>query len=113
MTSSFIAGKRDVRPDPEMIKAITDWPVPVNVKGLRMFLGYRRTTKIFTQLCRSDSASFFFVEEKCKVVMAADCQRSFESIEQQRLMQSPIVAIADRDKPFMWSVTPPILQSAV
>ena len=30
-----IVGKYGVRPDPEKIKAITDWPVPVDVKGLR------------------------------------------------------------------------------
>ncbi|CAI5711466.1 unnamed protein product [Peronospora effusa] len=35
----LIVGKKDVRPDPEKIKAITDWPVPVDVKGLRKFPG--------------------------------------------------------------------------
>uniref|UniRef100_A0AAV1UH48 Reverse transcriptase domain-containing protein n=2 Tax=Peronospora matthiolae TaxID=2874970 RepID=A0AAV1UH48_9STRA len=34
-----IVGKNGVRPDPENIKAISDWPVPVDVKGLRKFLG--------------------------------------------------------------------------
>ena len=34
-----IDGKHSVRPDPEKIKAITNWPVPVNVKGLTKFLG--------------------------------------------------------------------------
>uniref|UniRef100_A0AAV1TTU3 Uncharacterized protein n=1 Tax=Peronospora matthiolae TaxID=2874970 RepID=A0AAV1TTU3_9STRA len=34
-----IVGKNGVRPDPEKIKAISDWPVPVDVKGLRKFLG--------------------------------------------------------------------------
>ena len=34
-----IVGKHSVRPDPETIKAITDWPVPVDVKGLRKRLG--------------------------------------------------------------------------
>ena len=38
-----IVGKHGIRPDPEKIKAITDWPVPVDVKGLRKFLGQRRT----------------------------------------------------------------------
>ena len=33
-----IVGTTGVRPDPEKIKAITDWPVPVDVKGLRKFL---------------------------------------------------------------------------
>uniref|UniRef100_A0AAV1USY1 Reverse transcriptase domain-containing protein n=1 Tax=Peronospora matthiolae TaxID=2874970 RepID=A0AAV1USY1_9STRA len=36
---SFIVGKNGVRPDPEKIKAISDWPVPVDVKELRKFLG--------------------------------------------------------------------------
>ena len=34
-----IVGKHGVRPDPEKIKAITDWPVPTDIKGLRKFLG--------------------------------------------------------------------------
>ena len=34
-----IVGKHCVLPDPEKIKAITYWPVPVDVKGLRKFLG--------------------------------------------------------------------------
>ena len=34
-----IVGKHRVRPDPEKIKAITDWPVPVDKKGLIKFLG--------------------------------------------------------------------------
>ena len=34
-----IVGKHGVRHDPEKIKAMTDGPVPVEVKGLRQFLG--------------------------------------------------------------------------
>ena len=32
-------GKLGLRPDPEKVKGITDWPVPVEVKELRKFLG--------------------------------------------------------------------------
>ena len=32
-------GKNGVRLNPEKIKAIIAWPVPVDVKGLRKFLG--------------------------------------------------------------------------
>ena len=35
----YIVGKHGVRPDPNKIKAITDWPVPTDIKGLRKFLG--------------------------------------------------------------------------
>uniref|UniRef100_A0AAV1UHP9 Reverse transcriptase domain-containing protein n=1 Tax=Peronospora matthiolae TaxID=2874970 RepID=A0AAV1UHP9_9STRA len=34
-----IVGKHGVLPNLEKIKAISDWPVPVDVKGLRKFLG--------------------------------------------------------------------------
>uniref|UniRef100_A0AAV1VAV1 Reverse transcriptase domain-containing protein n=1 Tax=Peronospora matthiolae TaxID=2874970 RepID=A0AAV1VAV1_9STRA len=34
-----ILGKICVRPDPEKIKAISDWPVPFDVNGLRKLLG--------------------------------------------------------------------------
>ena len=34
-----IVSKHGVRPDPEKIRAITDWDVPVDVKGLIKFLG--------------------------------------------------------------------------
>uniref|UniRef100_A0AAV1UNH5 Reverse transcriptase/retrotransposon-derived protein RNase H-like domain-containing protein n=1 Tax=Peronospora matthiolae TaxID=2874970 RepID=A0AAV1UNH5_9STRA len=34
-----IVGENGVRPDPEKIKAISDWPVPVDVKGHQRFLG--------------------------------------------------------------------------
>uniref|UniRef100_A0AAV1TN04 Reverse transcriptase n=1 Tax=Peronospora matthiolae TaxID=2874970 RepID=A0AAV1TN04_9STRA len=34
-----IVDKNGVRPDLEKIKAISDWPVPVDVKGLQKFLG--------------------------------------------------------------------------
>uniref|UniRef100_A0AAV1V288 Reverse transcriptase domain-containing protein n=1 Tax=Peronospora matthiolae TaxID=2874970 RepID=A0AAV1V288_9STRA len=34
-----IVGKNGVRPDPENTKAISDWPVPVDAKGLQKFIG--------------------------------------------------------------------------
>ena len=34
-----IVGEHGVLPDPKKIKEITDWPFPVDVKGLRKFLG--------------------------------------------------------------------------
>uniref|UniRef100_A0AAV1T6L8 Reverse transcriptase domain-containing protein n=2 Tax=Peronospora matthiolae TaxID=2874970 RepID=A0AAV1T6L8_9STRA len=33
-----IEGKNGARPDPKEIKAISDWPVPADVKGLRKLL---------------------------------------------------------------------------
>ena len=55
----------NTRPDPEKVKAITDWPVPVDVKGLRKFLGlaaylrkysrnYAEMTVHFTRLLKKN-----------------------------------------------------------
>jgi hypothetical protein len=95
-----IVGKNGVRPDPEKIRAIKDWPVPVDVKGLRKFLGlaaylhkysrnYAELTVPLSRLLKKD----------VKWTWDAGCQRSFEGIKQS-LIESPILAIADPDKPF-------------
>ena len=89
-----------MRPDPKKIKAITDWPVPVDVKGLRKFLGLaaylhkysRNYAEMTVHLSR-----LFSKDEKW--LWNADYQRSFNSIKQS-LMQSPILAIADQGRPF-------------
>ena len=38
-----IVGKNGVRPNPEKIKAITDWSIPVDVMGLRKLVNKLRT----------------------------------------------------------------------
>jgi hypothetical protein len=95
-----IVGKNAVRHDPEKIRAIKDWPVPVDVKGLRRFLvlaaylhkysrNYAELTVPLSRLLKKDM----------KWTWDAGCQRSFEGIKQS-LIESPILAIADPDKPF-------------
>ena len=95
-----IVGKHGVRPDPEKIKAITDWPVPVDVKGLRKFLvlsaylhkylrNYAEMTVHLSRLLKKNG----------KWSWNADCQRSFEGIKQS-LMQSPIFAIDGQERSF-------------
>ena len=108
-----IVGKQGVRPDPEKIKAITDWPVPVDVKELRKFLGlsaylhkYSRnyaemTVHLSRLLKKNENRSW-----------NTYYQLSFEGIT-QNLMQSPILTIADQNRHSMWSLTPAISQSTV
>jgi hypothetical protein len=70
-----------VRPDPEEIKAIKDWPTPVDVKGLRKFRGlaaylhkysrnYAEMTVHLSRLLKRD----------VKWTWDADCQRYFDDI---------------------------------
>ena len=53
--------------------------------------------QIFTQLRRDDCPSLSFSKKNEKWILSADCQRSFEGIEQS-LIQSPVTAIADQDR---------------
>ena len=96
-----IVGKHGVRPDPEKIKAITDWPVPVDVKGLRKFLRQAAYLHKYSPIFYSEMTVHLscLLKKNVKWSWKADCQRSFESIKQS-LMQSPILEIAGRDRPF-------------
>ena len=100
-------GKHGVRPDPEKIKAITNWPVPVDVKGLRKFLGLAAYLHKYSRNYAEMTVNLsFLLEENVKWSWNADCQRFFEGIKQS-LMQLQI-----KTDHSMWSVTPAILQSA-
>ena len=93
-------GKHVVRPDPEKIKAITDGPVLVDVKRLRKFLGLaaylHKYSSNFAEMTVHHSC---LLEKDVKWSWNDDCQRSFEGINQS-LMQSPILTVADQDRPF-------------
>ena len=93
-------GKNDVRPDPEKIRAIADWPVPVDVKELRKFLGlaaylhkYARNYASFTVPLSQ------LLKKEAKWSWTTECQQAFESIKRS-LMEAPILMIADQNKPF-------------
>ena len=93
-------GKNGVRPDPEKIKAISDWPVPNNVKELRKFLGLatylHKYAKNYAGMCLPLSS---LLKKDKEYEWTAECQQSFEAIKQS-LISAPILAIADQDKPF-------------
>ena len=95
-----IVGKLDVRPDPEKIKVIMNWPVPNDVKGHRKFLviaaylhkyshNYAEMTVHLSRLLKKNE----------KWEWSADCQLYFEGIKQS-LIRSPVLAIAGQDRQF-------------
>ena len=53
----MIMGKDSIKMDQEKVKAILDWPAPLNVKGVRSFLGlanfYQRFIQDYAQVARS------------------------------------------------------------
>ena len=95
-----IVGKHGVRPDPEKVKVIAEWPVPRNVKQLRQFLGlanylhkysrnYAAIVRPLTQLLRDDIVWKWLPEQ----------QTAFDHVK-RNLQEAPILALPDYDKPF-------------
>ncbi|KAF1319498.1 Pol protein, partial [Globisporangium splendens] len=74
-------GKNRVRPDPEKIKAINDWPVPTSQKDLRKSSVLRRI---------SINVDWKWSDE---------CQDAFVKVKSS-LMEAPVLAIADHERPF-------------
>uniref|UniRef100_A0AAV1T8F7 Reverse transcriptase/retrotransposon-derived protein RNase H-like domain-containing protein n=1 Tax=Peronospora matthiolae TaxID=2874970 RepID=A0AAV1T8F7_9STRA len=95
-----IVGKNGVRPDPEKIKAISDWPVPVDVKGLQKFLGLaaylRKYSRNYAEMTVHPSR---LLKKNTRWSWSAECQHSFRG-DKKSLVQSPVLAIADQDRTF-------------
>jgi hypothetical protein len=92
--------KDGVRPDPEKIRAITEWTSPRNVKELRQFLG------MATYLHRY-SRGFAQHALPLTALLRKDATWKWSSVEEdafkrikQSLIEAPILAIADQEKPF-------------
>ena len=93
-------GANGVRVDHEKVKAVSDWPVPQDVKGLRKWLGlanylhryakdYAQMAKPLTDLLRKDTGWAW----------SPQCQEAFDAIKQS-LLQAPILALPDYSRPF-------------
>ena len=108
-----VASKDGVRPNREQIKAITDWPVPTDIKGLRKFLSLAAYLHKYSHNYAEMTVHLSpLLKMKEKWVCSDDCQRSFEGIKQS-LIQSQFWQLQTKTCHFMWSVMPAILQLAV
>ena len=96
-------GKNGVRPDPEKIKAISEWPTPLTVKDLRKFLGLatylHKYSSGYARLCIPLSN---LLKKDVEWSWTVEHQQSFDQIKQS-LICAPVLAIANHDKPF-WVV---------
>ncbi|KAG6585071.1 reverse transcriptase [Phytophthora cinnamomi] len=95
-----LVGKNGVRPDPEKVRVINEWPTPSNVKERRQFLG------LATCLCKyvEDYAGKIrplsqLLKKEAVWNWTTDCQKAFDAVK-QGLTEAPILAVADQDRPF-------------
>uniref|UniRef100_A0AAV1U8Z7 Reverse transcriptase/retrotransposon-derived protein RNase H-like domain-containing protein n=1 Tax=Peronospora matthiolae TaxID=2874970 RepID=A0AAV1U8Z7_9STRA len=95
-----IVGKNGVRPDPEKIKAISDWPAPLDFKGLRKFLGLAAYLHKYSRNHAETTVHLSHLLKKNEICSwSTECQYSFEGIKKS-LVQSPVLEIADQDRSF-------------
>jgi hypothetical protein len=93
-------GINGCRVDPSKVEIIRTWPIPANVGELRSWLGLatylHRFAANFTEIATP------LTHLLCKDVpwnWTSACQDAFEEIKQS-LIQAPILALPDFDKPF-------------
>ena len=95
-----LVSNKGVRPDPEKIKTIVEWPTPQSVKDLRKFLGlaaylhkysknYADFARTLTQLLHKETGWDW----------SSECAEAFNSLKKS-LVEAPILMIADHHKPF-------------
>lgn len=93
--------KYGIKPDPEKIRAVKDFPVPKSVTQVRSFLGlanyYRRFIKSFADIANpmnkllKKGTNFYWDEEQ---------QKSFEALKDS-LCTAPVLVCADLNEPFI------------
>ncbi|KAG6616885.1 reverse transcriptase [Phytophthora cinnamomi] len=95
-----LVGKNGVRPDPEKVRVINEWPTPSSVKERRQFLG------LATYLCKyvEDYAGKIrplsqLLKKEAVWNWTPDCQKTFDAVK-RGLTEAPILAVADQDRPF-------------
>ncbi|OWZ19843.1 Pol Polyprotein [Phytophthora megakarya] len=93
-------GKRGLRADPAKIKAIVDWPVPVNLKDLRKWFGLvnylHKYSENYADMARPLSN---VLKKDMSWCWDTDQQAAFEAIKVS-LLHAPILALPDPDRPF-------------
>ncbi|OWZ01817.1 Retroelement [Phytophthora megakarya] len=95
-----LVGKNGVRPDPEKVRVINEWPTPSNVKELRQFLGLatylHKYVENYAGKIRPLSQS---LKKEAAWIWTAEGQQAFDAVK-QGLTEAPSFAVADQDRPF-------------
>ena len=87
--------------DPEKIKEIREWPIPIDVSSVRSFMGiagyYRRFVEIFSALAYPITS---LQRKGVKFEWTEKCQNSFDQLK-IKPTTTPIIKILDPNKYFL------------
>src|SRR3984957_16312710 len=96
-----VVGKDGVKPDPEKVEKMMNYPEPRNIRELHGVLGlfsyYRRFIKDFTQLADS---LYKLLKKDTPYEWTDSQQQAFENLR-EKLTKAPIVQYPDFTKPFL------------
>ena len=95
-----VVGSEGVKPDPEKVDKIVNYPVPKNIRELRGVLGlfsyYRRFIKDFSQ--RADPL-YELLKKESNYEWTEKQQKAFEELK-QKITTAPVVKYPDFEQPF-------------
>jgi hypothetical protein len=95
-----IVGCNQVRPDPDKVKAVVDWPVPQDLHQLRSFLGLvNYFSKFIDHHARVAKPLTALLKKGVPFHMGPAALAAFEELK-RLLVSAPVLAIADCTKPF-------------
>jgi len=98
----FIVTKDGIKPNPEKVQVVKDWPVPTTQSHIRSFLAL---TQFFRRFMKDYSSIAWPLTERTKEQYAKDlkwdndCQSAFEKLK-ELLCTAPLLQVPDFSKPF-------------
>lgn len=94
-----IVGHGTIKPDPDKVSAIVDFPAPVSVRQVRRFIGMGGYYGKFIENYSSISSPLTDTIKKGKFVFTAQALESFEKLKKS-LVVEPVLVHPDFQKPF-------------
>ena len=96
----FIVGRKGIRPVPEKLQTILDWPVPTNAKHVRSFLGLCCFYHQFFPQFATIASPLTALTGKRIWQWGAVEQRAFEDLKES-FLRHVVLAFPDRNKPYI------------
>jgi hypothetical protein len=100
----FIVDRDGLRPDPEKIKCIVEYPRPNNLKQLRSFLGmvgfYRKNIRDFSEIAVPLNKILRVKKGEKKFSWSPEAESGFVSLK-RALVTAPVLVCPDFEKPFI------------
>jgi len=99
--SGHVVSGEGIRTDPEKVRVVADWPIPVNLREVRSFVGlcsyYRRFVKDFARI---SSPLHAMTKKNASFQWSEDCQEAFEELK-CALTSAPVLAMPDDASTFI------------